>query len=257
MNSKYFIFFVLGILFGYPSFGQDVFRSIEIDSDTIKSSWIKDQIVINDSIKILEYQKIKYNSMPDIVDERVVYVDLQKSILSEEIKKYRDQLKSIFHGESYLMIQKNSENEDIINPYNEISDTYIQIHKLNNKYILFLPEFDHLRVISDSAFMYKDDEGLLFYYFHNINKEDDFYEIKYRDFQHNISSKKIQSYDKNKKIQVWKEIHIGANNKEFINYRLYIPLSEAINYPILNFINTGGLDEVYNNFDRIGLESLF
>ena len=83
------------------------------------------------------------------------------------------------------------------------------------------------------------------------------YKLTFDDFQHNISKKEIQLYDRDKKIQAWKETHIGGNNKEFINYSLYVPLEEAIKYPALNIRNTGGLDDVYDKFDKIDLEKIF
>ena len=256
MISKLPPFLILFIFLVNPSIGQETFKSITIDTDTVNSSWIKEQIN-NDSLRILEYQKIRYTDMPDIIDERIVYVDLQKSILFEEIKKYSDQLTSILKGESYYIIQRTSGNENVINPYKQISDTYVQIHKLNNEYILFLPDFNHLRIISDSAFMYKDDESLLCYYLNEINKINDSYEINYHDFQHKICQKTIQSYDRNKEILVWKETHIANGDQEFTNYRMYIPITEAISYPLLNIINTGGLDDVYDKFDNLDLEKLF
>jgi len=169
MKTIYNTLLILAIFIRYPTFGQNSFKSISVDSDTINASFIKD-IINNDSISILEFQKIKYPDMPDQVDERLVYVDYKKSTLAEEIMKSRDQLSKIFLGESYLMIQRTIEKKYIINPYKEISNTYIEIHKLNNEYILFLPDFDHLKMITDSAFIYKDDEGLLFYYFNDISK---------------------------------------------------------------------------------------
>ena len=255
MNIKY-VLFPLTLLLSIQAYGQETFKSIKITPDTVKLDWIKKQIN-NDSIVFLEYQKIRYNEMPNVVDERVVYLDFRKTDIREKISNVKKQLKNIIDNKSYLKVYKTDKYGNKINPYKEITNIYIPIYKLNDNYIVFLPDFDYPRIISDTAYLYKDDEGLLLYYFQDVNKNQKLYNLSFNDFQNHFSKIIFQFYDKEKKISVWEEVFIGVNNKEFRNYKLYVPLEEAIKYPLLNIVNTGGLDDVYDKFDKLYLEKRF
>lgn len=105
MNLRSLIVLVFSIALSTVAIGQISFKSIALDSDSIKSTRILEQID-NDSIVVLEYQKIKYNDMPGVVDERLVYIDYQKKNIQNAIKKVKSQLESILNGKSFQKVCK-------------------------------------------------------------------------------------------------------------------------------------------------------
>ncbi|NOU62340.1 hypothetical protein [Marinifilum caeruleilacunae] len=256
MNLKSLTLLFFSITLIQLANGQENFKSLTISSDSIKTSPILAEIN-NDSIVILEYKKIRYDDMPGVVDERVVYIDFQKRNILNEINKVKSQLESIINGNSFQKVYKAGDKTYKKITEKEIIKTYIPIHKLNGHYVAFLPDLEHPRIISDTAFFYKDDEGLMQHSIQEFFKENNTYSLLYQDFKGKVSKKEIKYYDTTKGILVWKETHVGVNDNEFINFRLYIPLDDLIKYPLLNIQNTGGLDDIYEKFDKVDLEKKF
>lgn len=234
------------------AFAQNVFAPLIIDLDTISSEWIKNEYFKKDSVIVLEYNSID-DDYSDETYHRVVYVDFRKNTVSSLTNKYSNQLSEILNGESYLKIQQTKKSSNKISPLIDIKNTYLQIHRINGQYVLFEPNFDHLTILSDSAYMYKDDEGLLCRYYDDIEVKNGFYEITLNDFQNSIRTLIIKDYDSIGKVQIRREKHF-VGTKEYVNDRLYIPLSEAINYPVLRITNTLGLDDLYDHFERVEFE---
>lgn len=253
MNSKLITLLILLIFSFINAKGQSDFKTIQLDTDTVISTWIK-EIVNDDSIKTLEYNKKSVDYSDDFTQERIVYINMHNNALDDKINEIKKSINTIISEKNY--IARDNKKDYKTNQYSETYNMYIPIYKINDNYVVFKPDFEHPRIISDRAFMYKDDEGLLYYHFLKFSKINDSYKIEYAKYQNRIREIVIKPYDKENEIQVWKETH-ERNNKKHVNYRLYIPLEKSKKYPVLNIINTSGLDEVTDKFDNLELEKRF
>ena len=90
----------------------------------------------------------------------------------------------------------------------------------HEKGILIPSEIDEFtQKITDSAYMYKDDEGILLHYYQDLTMVDNIFTLTLQDYRSNKSTKEIQYFDRDKNMLLWKETHTAGNDGEYILFK--------------------------------------
>jgi hypothetical protein len=217
--------------------------------------------VVKDSIKVLMDQDYYLNSTKF---HKKVFLDYKRQ---SEYKKLYYKADSIFSYKNWvenLFISERPCKENFIkNKYNNLLKNYISISKLNGAYIFFTQNVDDyifsLVNLNDTTFNLIDLQGLYVFYYQNIEYSNNKYLINF--FQNKTYSDKIRIeirvIDKENDIQIWRITKIKKDGETPVYYELKAPLDYALKLPILVIENTGGLDPIYDDIDKIDLEKLF
>jgi len=224
-------------------------EEIEISKDTVINEYIK-TLIDSDSVQILEYSKIKYEEMPEIIDERCVYIDYRiNTDLKKRMSNFFNQLETEIRKGKVFSNEYPVDSSAVENTFNKLNDIYFTASSLKNQIVLFEYDMFYPTIISDTSILFKDMEGWIDSKFNRIEKENGNFNFFVYGYRNSIQKYGIKLLDTEDDVQIW--------NLSDKYYFLKIPLDKAMALPVLHILNTGGLDDVYENFDELNLKEIY
>lgn len=221
-------------------------EEIEISKDTVINDYIK-SIIDNDSVQILEYSKFRYE---EIVDERCVYIDYRMNTeLKLQMSNFPKQLPDRIRRGEVIPVEYPVDSASVENSFNEFYDIYFTTKSLKNHAILFQQDMYYPIFINDTSMIFSYMDGWYANRFNKVEKANSYFNFFIYEYNNSIRKYSIKTVDLDSNIQVWKIA------EKF--YSLKIPLAKAMRLPVLHILFTGGLDDIYENFDKLNLEEIY
>ena len=87
--------------------------------------------------------------------------------------------------------------------------------------------------------------------------DDGVYFIELDKNYNNIDRIDIKPLKSDSTIQIWRKARAIEEKEPIYEYYLKATIEKALQIPTLHILNTGELDDVYENFDSVDIESLF
>ena len=221
-------------------------EEIEISKDTVINDYIK-SIIDNDSVQILEYSKFRYE---EIVDERCVYIDYRMNTeLKLQMSNFPKQLPDRIRRGEVIPIEYPVDSVSVENSFDEFNNIYLTTKSLKNHAILFQQDMYYPIFINDTSMIFSYMDGWYANKFNKVEKVNSYFNFFIYEYDNSIRNYSIKTVDLGSNIQVWKIA------EKF--YSLKIPLAKAMRLPVLHILFTGGLDDIYENFDKLNLEEIY
>lgn len=224
-------------------------EEIEISKDTVINDYIK-SLIDSDSVQILEYSKIRYEEMPEIIDERCVYIDYRLNTeLKSRISKFPNLLKEVVRKGEIYNSEIPSDGNIVKNNFIETYNLYFTVKSLNGQIILFQYDTYYPVFVNDSSMIVRNMDGWYVNKFNRAEKAEEKLNLSIYGYRNDIFKYTIEVIEPNFNIQVWKPSDY--------NSLLKIPLNVALEIPVLHILNTGELDDLYENFDKLNLDEMY
>jgi len=195
--------------------------------------------------------------------ERTIYIDHRKI---SDTKNHLLRTDSVFNSspiseyKDYIS-PKPFTDSTIFNPFTTTKRTYIEISRLNDKYILFAQdnEIEYSMVnLRDSLISYNTTENWYIYYYKSARIVDDIVKLEvFNGYTQKTDEIWIKTIDHENGIQIWKNLLQLSDDSIIIRYKFMAPLAYALTLPFLYVNNPMGLDSDYKGIDKVDWELYF